>query len=351
MPKLRALAVLAALVLSLTAAASPVITSISPTSGPPEGGTAVTIHGTGFSNSCIICTPPFAAPTVYFGGEVAQSVEFVDSTTVIAVTPPHLPGTVSVSLSQIDGSDPNDSVLENAFTYTGTFEDAFDPILFPIYAEPTHGRFGSEFVTIVRVAAKDTPVRLWGYDTSCTLFDPPIYPDMAMTIGPEIRLVPNCTESVGRLFYVEKGRSGDLAANLRVQDVSRDALDQGTEIPVVHRSQFDDERIVLLGVPIDTRFRNTLRIYGLSNEFDHVNVTVNNEIFQVPLQPATDRYTPAYGVFEDFPLPAALPSGQNTVSVKVEVPRLGAGQPSMPIWAFVSVTNNETQHITTITPN
>jgi len=350
MPKLRALAVLATLVLSLTAAASSLITSISPTAGPAQGGTVVTIHGSGFSTHCIIC-PPIQDPTVFFGDVMASHVEFVDSTTVIAVTPPHLPGTVTVSVWQNNGADPDDLVLENAFTYTDPFEDAFDPILFPIYARPTPGRFGSEFVTVVRVAAKETPVRLWGYDTSCSIIDPPAYPDIPLIVGEETRLVPDCNESVGRLFYVEKGKSGDLAANLRVMDVSREALDQGTEIPVVHHSQFDDQRIVLLGVPIDPRFRNTLRIYGLSNAFDHVNVTVNNEIFQVPLHPPTDRYTPAYGVFEDFPLPAALPSGQNTVSVKVEVPHLGAVQPSMPIWAFVSVTNNETQHITTITPN
>lgn len=352
MLRIRGVSVLAVLLLSLAAFANPVITSISPTEGPTAGGTAVTIHGSGFSNNCIVCSPPFADPEVAFGGVAAASVEFVDPNTVIAVTPSHLAGTVDVTLSQRDGSDPNYSILTNGFRYTDGDEEAFEPILFPIFMGPVQGRFGSEFVTVARVAAKLTPVSLWGYDTRCTLIDPPMDPDTPIFVGPELVLIPNCnTESAGRLFYVQTGMGGELAANLRVADVSQDALDHGTEIPVVRRSDFDDKRIVLLGIPIDARFRNTLRIYGLSNAIGYVNVTVGNELMQVPLNPSTDRYTPAYASFTDFPLPSELPAGQNTITVTVEVPRLGVFLPPLPIWAFVSVTNNETNRITVITPN
>lgn len=351
MSRIRAVAVLATLVLSLAAAANPVITSIEPVEGPPEGGTSVIIHGTGFSDNCIICSPPFAAPAVEFGGVYATSVQFVDSNTVIAVTPPHAPGTVDVRLSQHDGSDPNDSIRENAFTYLGATEEAFDPILFPIFMPPVRGRFGSEFVTVARVAAKESPVTLWGYDTSCTLIDPPISPADPFTVGQSTTLIPNCNVGAGRLFWVERGRSGDLVASLRVADISQDALDHGTEIPVVRANEFSHTRIMLLGIPIDARFRNTLRIYALTNNIGYVNATIGTELVQIPLQPATDLYTPAYGSFTDFPLPGELPAGQNTIDVIVDVPRLGVYLPPMPIWAFVSVTNNETNRITTITPN
>jgi hypothetical protein len=47
-------------------------------------------------------------------------------------------------------------------------------------------------------------------------------------------------------------------------------------------------------------------------------------------------FSPAYGVFTDFPI------GDEPVRVSIDA--------DQPIWAFISVTNNETQMITTITP-
>lgn len=84
------------------------ITGIVPPSGPPEGGTAVTITGTGFSGN----------PTVYFGSNPATSVVVVNSTTITAVTPAGTAcTTVPVVVLQCDTSTGSPGGGSASFTY------------------------------------------------------------------------------------------------------------------------------------------------------------------------------------------------------------------------------------------
>ncbi|MCE0539506.1 IPT/TIG domain-containing protein [Kineosporia rhizophila] len=78
-----------------------VITSITPDSGSVQGGSAVTIRGSGFSGTT----------QVFFGGVGAQSFTVVDDTTITAVTPAGLVGDRSVRLQTPAGLSP-------AATYT-----------------------------------------------------------------------------------------------------------------------------------------------------------------------------------------------------------------------------------------
>src|ERR1700730_16839428 len=112
---MRALSILALVFVAFGAFADPVITSVTPNAGPVAGGMTVVIRGTGFSNNCIICSPPFGGPQVFFGGTAAASVQFLDSARLEAVTPPHLPATVALTVSQLDGSNP--VTLPAAFTF------------------------------------------------------------------------------------------------------------------------------------------------------------------------------------------------------------------------------------------
>ena len=101
-------------------------------------------------------------------------------------------------------------------------------------------------------------------------------------------------------------------------------------------------------VPTDPRFRLTLRIYGLNQGEEFVNVSFHDRKLQVPLQPGRDRFTPSYAEVTDFrPLGIEQP---REMTVLVEVPHSDTTAPATPIWAFITVTNNLTQHITTITP-
>src|SRR5262249_33079805 len=65
-----------------TSNAAPTVTSISPTSGPTAGGTAVTLSGSGF----------LSGATVTIGGTAATGVNVASSISITATTPAHTAG-------------------------------------------------------------------------------------------------------------------------------------------------------------------------------------------------------------------------------------------------------------------
>jgi hypothetical protein len=343
--------VLFALLFALNIAADPVITSISPAEGPVAGGTIVTIHGSGFNNTCIICSPPFADPIVHFGSTQSPSVHVIDANTITALTPAHLPTTVTVRVRQLDGSL-NEGRLENAFTFTGDPESAFEPVLFPIFQPPVDGAFGSRFETIARVGstgALNGAPALYGVDTQCYLFSPSTFPFDPFGIGNDSVLLTGCSHSVGRVFWIKSGTR--LGASLRVRDTTRQASSHGVEVPVVKRSDFTNDSLVLLGVPADPRFRKRLRVYSLPMREGFVNVDINGVgVGQVFFTPSTSLFEPSYGEFTDFP--ASLPA-DSFMRVRLFMGRLPDGTippNTPPFWGLISVTNNDTQEITVISP-
>ena len=84
---------------------APTVSAINPTSGTANGGTAVTITGTGF----------LAGATVQLGGTSATGVTVVNSTSITATTPAHSAGAVSVVVTNTDAQS---GTLNNGYTYT-----------------------------------------------------------------------------------------------------------------------------------------------------------------------------------------------------------------------------------------
>jgi hypothetical protein len=343
------------LVAASSAAAGPVITSVTPSHGPASGGWTVVIQGTGFSNDCSICSAPFLPPDVFFGSTRSDSVSFIGATELRAVAPPHAAGAVSVTVTQDLGET---FTLPDAFTYVDDLYDAFDPILFPIFSPPVHGQGGSEFVTTATVWNKTAhTASLYGMD-ACD-FDPPTDPKAPFLLGPgllEQDLFPECSATPGRLFFVPKGDTS-LAAGLRVWEVTRQNENHGVQIPVVRRKDFiDDHLIGLLSVPNNPKFRLTLRVYGLNRGATTVTMFIIGSdghvlnFKQFPLLHTNDPFSPSYAVFTDFPDPARPGADKLIVMVGIAFGPGDIVPPPTPLWAFITVTNNETQHITTITP-
>ncbi len=97
---------------------TPTLASISPTSGPIGGGTAVTLTGTAFVNGA----------TVLFGGTGAAAVTFNSATSLTAIAPAHAAGTVAVT---VINPDTQSSTLAGAFQYFDhsgmfIFKDGFE---------------------------------------------------------------------------------------------------------------------------------------------------------------------------------------------------------------------------------
>lgn len=86
---------------------SPTVTSISPTTGPTTGGTAVTVHGTNFAG----------ATSVLFGDTASAGFSVIDSATVSATSPAHAEGAVHVRVTTAGGTSP--ATDGDLFTYTG----------------------------------------------------------------------------------------------------------------------------------------------------------------------------------------------------------------------------------------
>lgn len=341
------LSVLFALTLTTAALAQPKILSVTPSTGPTTGGTRVTVMGEGFLFNCgpITCPPN----EIRFGGVAARETRVLDDTQITAVTPEHFPGTVDVTLAH---SSLNEVTLANAFTFTGPVpETAFARVLLPIFTPPVRGAFGSDFRTEFRIAGNGGGFSTYSLrnDTSncapilCLDLPDPIFFTADDVLGPAF---PIYNGNPGRFIYVPRSELKNVAANLRVADVSRSSLNFGTEIPVVADTELRSDVIELLGVPTDPRFRNTLRIYGIDASYVVVTVEGRQPVV-LPMTQPSSPFEPVYAVFTDFP------TGTDPVHVKIEPPPfINPSPPSgpFPIWAFVSVTNNETQMITTITP-
>lgn len=337
---MKSLLLLLALVAASTLAADPSITSVTPSEGPVAGDTTVIIRGDGFSDVAI--GSPFifgVPPSVLFGSTEAASVRFIDDHTLEVKTPPHLPATTSITVINHDGS--GRATLDRAFTFTGDPQSAFDPILFPVFLPPVDGAFSSRFETLARVSNRTFTQKsiFYGVDTSCYLFAPATGPYDANVITQSAELLTGCSRSVGRVFWVRRSGS-PLVANLRVRDTSRQASSAGVEVPVVQLSDFTNDRIVLMGVPADPRFRKMLRVYSLEPGGVFANLTYNGQsVGPIFLKPSTNIFEPAYTELDDFP--TNLPPG-STIEVTLSSPKR--------IWAFISVTNNDTQEITLISP-
>lgn len=158
----------------------------------------------------------------------------------------------------------------------------------------------------------------------------------------------------GAFLYIPHGANATF--NVRIQDLSRESLTWGTEIPVVREADVFTGTLTLINIPTDDRFRCALRVYdfdGASRNTVRLRVYASDETtpaaeIQLTLSTPSgidDSTYPGYAQIGS--LMDAYPQLRSASTARVEITPLTSGAR---IWAFVSVTNNETQHVTTITP-
>lgn len=113
----------------------PVVTIVTPNSGPTAGGTAVTISGSNFK----------LGATITFGGAAASNIVFISANQLSCTTPAHIPSTVDV---RVTNPDQQYGVLLNGFTYISTSAQVSLPnsgggtgnvITIPVNAANIHG--------------------------------------------------------------------------------------------------------------------------------------------------------------------------------------------------------------------
>lgn len=340
------------------AAVTAQITAVEPARGFPWGGSVVTIRGSALWADFVNCADPCVScpVAVEFGGIPAQ-VRTVAPTYVVVNAPAHGAGSVDVTLRR---SGRSALVLRNAFTYdSGAIATPQDyaRYLIPITLDQVRGGRGSLWVSELTVMNGSehhvTLVAPWCASLACL---PPSYPP---NFDAREEVSARADGGDGAFVYVPHGVRAEVGMQLRVRDVSRVAEGWGTDIPVVPHDDFA-QIVEIVDVPTDSRYRAHLRIYGESNAHAaRISVfppdsDTPTEVRTVALQPAVRvgefvRH-PAYILVDAFSdASRALPY----VRIRVE------GLPQSPrddtfawsTWAMVSLTNNETQQVTLVTPH
>jgi len=175
------------------------------------------------------------------------------------------------------------------------------------------------------------------------------------TVGYPNTLFARPGDPPGRLFYVKKDSASGISFALRIKDLSRQALAEGTEIPVVRDSELRTGKMQLLDVPTGTTSRVALRVYdadatgnGLVRVriFSQLDGTLLSStelalpVWQVSTPPFVPGYAQILDLRDTFPQIAA----HDRIRVELEAATSG-----LRYWAFLTVANTQTQFVTTIT--
>lgn len=280
-----------------------------------------------------------------------ESKSFVIEYSSLSLSPPFALETEVVPLLAQDVSY---AFVSNA-TGAGVAAD-YETVLIPI-GNVGPGALGSVWRTELWYASDsgfpNTIPNLYGCQITCP---PP--PDARFGAQASVLLDhPN-----GSLLHVDRRVVEGMHFNLRAFDTSQSTRNFGTTVPVVRERDLESERLVLQSVPVDSNFRSTLRLFDADAKpnarlkvrfFAMGSPTVIAETtlplsasvardseFSLPLQPG---FAMIDNIVARFPEVGNIRSGRLLVEVTSETP-------GVRFWAFVSVTNNETQHVTVITP-
>jgi hypothetical protein len=177
----------------------------------------------------------------------------------------------------------------------------------------------------------------------------------AARVGDEpVSLVPGVPND-DRGVFVHPLRQ--LAENLQfsavVREVSRDPDAAGAQLPIVRERDFGTRDIDFPSVPMGSRVRATLRVYLLDapSATCKASLIVAGEPLPVSVTATASRDRddrPAFAIFND--LGSRLTRGEVTPA-RYHV-RVNAVGPEGPVrfWAFITITDNETQQVTILSP-
>ncbi|HYR26952.1 MAG TPA: hypothetical protein VEU30_00715 [Thermoanaerobaculia bacterium] len=163
-----------------------------------------------------------------------------------------------------------------------------------------------------------------------------------------------------QFVYVRAADFENVRMNARVYDANRAAETAGAEIPIPRDDEFTSGTIALLNIPVAPEYRHTLRIYddrgrdgtsvvirvyaGAETE-PRVTRTESLRLTQ-PAEFASTAQLPVHPAIAQFDLRQLLPlEGISSLRVEIE-----PADPAARIWSFISITNNETHHVTTVSP-
>jgi hypothetical protein len=333
------------------------ITGVAPASGHYAGNEVVEIRGVNLQGTCgiVTCFPE----EVFFGTAQAEVVSWTD-TLITVRTPPHRIGAADVTVAARNGSA---VVAPSAFSFvSGEIEEQ---VLLPLLMIERPGAFGSSWRTHLTIRnGFSTPMNILPYNLTV--------PAGGFVRDPAEITSPLTDDIPARMLWVRRDSEDILNIELRAQDMPRQGQTWGVEIPVVRETDFRVSAVSLLDIPTDPQFRVALRVYGLDRfeqfgsayhefvvrAYDLASGTLLSERFVVArvdepiVTPARPVTRPA--MFQMFDVVGAMPEVKSAQRIRLEVtpfsPLPVVPAPVSLFWAFASITHNETQTVTLVTP-
>ncbi|HET7435274.1 MAG TPA: IPT/TIG domain-containing protein [Thermoanaerobaculia bacterium] len=329
-------------------AAAPTILNLRPPYAWTFGGNHIQILGSDF-------TPATACPalgcgiTVTIGNRVA-TITAATPTSITVIAPPGSAGPADLKV-RVEGV--GETIVSNAINYTNLLTmngEDYDRRLLPVLAREAPGAFAAVWddELVVRNA------------TSYEFYVPAVYCPPGISPCPSFFAQPHTTSTVrvvqvdqpgpAAFIHVPKPLSDSVFMNYRIRDLSRQSQTWGTELPVVSVERDYRKSVRILDIPGSSPFRAKLRIYG-PNVYP---VRVHVKVFEENGPPLIDETIDLRGLIAAVVV--EIPSGPSYAELDLPTDRASGKRlraevsADIPIWAFVAVTNNETQHVTALTP-
>jgi len=270
---------------------------------------------------------------------------------------PHPAGSVDIRVR--DGDDEYESV--GAVHYVDP-KAAPDPVVFERMLVPVvlnaEGAFRSTWKTRASIYNRSFADIEWLPEVARPVC---VYDDNCVTTLPARTSMP--LEAFGEhpeglVLFVPRSVTPLVRFSSIVQ-TPRDQSQYGTEVRVIREQELRTVPFMIPDVPFDSRYRVQLRVYGVDGATVPVKVGVaigDHYWAQHPIDmkaPCTraelpcNSNSPAYGSID---LGAAFPWLFDGRTYPVFVYPILDNHP-LRYWAFVSITDNETQHVTIITPH
>ncbi|HEX8617376.1 MAG TPA: hypothetical protein VF911_07310 [Thermoanaerobaculia bacterium] len=160
----------------------------------------------------------------------------------------------------------------------------------------------------------------------------------------------------GQFIYVNEADEARVQLNSRVWDLARETATAGSEVPIVREREFTSSTIALLGIPVAAHYRHNVRIYDFdgrdgarvairlyANDETSPRAAVVRTLGVASAATATPAQLPVHPAYLELD-PASLAPLAGVNTMRVEIEPLDQG---LRLWSFISVTNNETHHVTT----
>ena len=223
-----------------------------------------------------------------------------------------------------------------------------EAIMFPIIAaQPTPGAYGSLWVTTLAVHNEGEQSKS-------------ILPICQIACPPPLVVAPGQTREIQSLLlpgsYLLVDSGYPLNFHLRARDLSRTSRSAGVEIPVVREDDFKPA-VQLLNVPFEEDFRLSLRVYAARRQIDpqpqlfaQIRAFDDDGALIEELRLEIIFRGGGRPLGELHNLRSHMPQARTYESVRFEVSIEPDPEGPIHTWALITVTNNDTQEVTVISP-